>query len=86
MLEPLELALPAEAVVVTTGVTIVVTTWEVLVPETKLEVVTSVVGDEVVMMLEDDVEVVEVVVVGLVEVVDEVDEEVEVVVGVDAVE
>lgn len=87
MLERFALALFAEAVVVTTGVTTVVTTtWEVLVPETRFEVVTSVVGEEVVTTVEEEEEEVVEVVVGVLEVeVVEVDDGVKVEVGVDAI-
>ncbi len=67
-LERFELERLGAAVVVTTGVTTVVTTTcEVLVPETKLEVVTRVEGEEVVMTVLD-AEVEEVVEVGVLEV------------------
>lgn len=83
-LERFELERLGAAVVVTTGVTTVVTTTcEVLVPETKLEVVTRVEGEEVVMTVLD-AEVEEVVEVGVLEVEEEVEDEVEVVVGVEA--
>lgn len=83
-LERFELERPGAAVVVTTGVTtVVMTTWEVLVPETKLEVVTRVEGEEVVMtVLEAEVE--EVVEVGVLDLEEVVEDEVEVVVGVEA--